>query len=564
MRRTFALLAIVIFCAPPIIAQADDPPPAGERTSAEAKCAWGSNIGGAANLVTYNKIYPNASEWRRENGPIGECNLGVVFLPNMLTSTFSSLTAFAAIDANRFTPTLACRDGNDPACDPNKWAIIREQSTIYKCAKDTDLNCVLSLSATDPSGNKPSIKYLRSFPDDTVREGFKGPIINYPAGGNPSIWSLSTPSGEVRVLLYGLTTAAWESHNGSWVARPGNQFQLSLVPIKEVPIPASMSGSNCIAADKETCLMVEPSLPKGYVFNVSLNLADNVTLFLNGRLDNPIVYTERIGNGHRLTIEAAPSPALSVAQWVPKSIVPKSTIDGIFKNVGGTWFNATFDQSNSEFRLGGEQGSVEFLNALLPYIGDRVSYEQSVWTVSNNPSSDNYNQDCRNESRGEILGIVSTNATAYRGDPPSYNKSTSALEYEVSAPHFMPDGKTESVGRYAINMNAKFLECILGVSQVPATATVGLSYGSGEMSVTTLAVNQDKNWLRVHLDNFHYSAPKISIKFKSATPMPKTEVNSPIKIIKIISKTISCKRGKTVKKITSVKPVCPVGYTLVK
>ena len=553
MKRFLALIATIITISAPLTAEADNPP--SNLTAAEANCSWGTKPG-AANLASYTTMYTSVGEWRLANPPSGECNMAIAYLPTHRGIGTSALVAYSSQSWSPDRKSVVCTSGDDPACDASKWSIIWNQSAFYKCSTSTALNCVQDFSITDPNGMNITPTYIKSFPDDTVRPAFNGPVIKYPAGGNPSMWSFNTSQGEVKVLINGWFEMGWESQGGKWQERPGNSFQLFIMPIKETPLPKDIIASPCFGYDKTTCLKLEPSLPAGYIFKVSLNLSDSATMFLNGRLDKPIMYTDPIPGGHRFTIEAGTSPALSVAQWIPKTSIPMSVMDAVASKTTGTWFRDNLNWSNSEFNMaGGVEGGVDLFDAMLPYIGDKASFVQNVWGVTNNPSSDRYDQKCRDQSRGQILGVVSTNATAYRGDPPTYNRTTSALEYEISAPHFMPDGKTPSVGRYSINMNAKFLQCILGVSQVPSSATVGLSYGSGETNVSTLLVKQDKDWLRVALDNFHFSSPKISIKFSSL----KSAQSVPAK-----QKTITCAKGKVVKKVTGVNPKCPTGYTVKK
>jgi hypothetical protein len=569
--KKFTLALVLALCTLSInYAVANNPP--STKTAVEAKCAWGSSTASPATPITYNKMYASAQEWRIDHAPNGECNVGLVYMPNSRNIGVSELVAFSENGMNPEKTKAICVNGSDPTCDPNKWAFLLNQSTFYKCTSDRDLNCVYEFSAVDANGVKVTPTFLRSFPDSKVRPGFSGGDVKYPVGGNPGIWSINTPNGEVKILINGWFEMSWDSRGGRWEPRPGNQFQLFLLPIKESPVLASSNNQYCYARDKDTCITLEPSLPSGYTFKVSLNLTNSATMFLNGRLDKPIVYTENIAGGTRFTIEAAPSPALSVAQWVPKSIIPKSVIDKVGSKVNGPWYEDVLKWSNSEFFMsGGVEASVELLNGMLPYIGDRANFVQYVWSATNNPSSDRYNQSCQKEAEGQILGVVSTNATAYRGDPPTYNRAEGALEYEIAAPHFMPDGKTDSIGKYAINMNAKFLQCILGVSKVPNTAQVGLTYGSGEVSVSTLAVKQDKDWLRVQLDNFHFSAPKITIKFASTAPSAQTPTTASTPVTKSPSvaapakkTTITCTKGKLTKKIIGVNPKCPKGFSVKK
>ncbi|MFM8774656.1 MAG: hypothetical protein ACKOFP_12675, partial [Actinomycetota bacterium] len=57
-------------------------------------------------------------------------------------------------------------------------------------------------------------------------------------------------------------------------------------------------------------------------------------MYLNGAVDGPVAYSEKIDGGHRFILEAAPSPVLGMAAWIPKSQVPRSLVDGVFNALG--------------------------------------------------------------------------------------------------------------------------------------------------------------------------------------------------------------------------------------
>ena len=108
---------------------------------------------------------------------------------------------------------------------------------------------------------------------------------------------------------------------------------------------------------------------------------------------------------------------------------------------------------------------------------------------------------------------------------------------------------------------SNFVKCILGVDKVPAVAQIGITSTGQAERVSTVTVKTDKDWLRLNVDNFTFSSPKINIKFETppATEPPiKTPVAAPAP--KLAQKTISCVKGKTIKKITGVSPKCPSGY----
>jgi len=160
-----------------------------------------------------------------------------------------------------------------------------------------------------------------------------------------------------------------------------------------------------------------------------------------------------------------------------------------------------------------------------------------------------------------MLGIISTNASAFDGDPPTLDPDTKILSYKVAAPHFAVDGKTENIGKYYMNMNANFVKCILGVDKVPAVAQIGITSTGQAERVSTVTVKTDKDWLRLNVDNFTFSSPKINIKFETpATTQPLINPPQPAPIKKVATKTISCVKGKTVKRITGISPRCPAGF----
>ena len=76
-------------------------------------------------------------------------------------------------------------------------------------------------------------------------------------------------------------------------------------------------------------------------------------------------------------------------------------------------------------------------------------------------------------------------------------------------------------------------------------ARVELIYPDGEASAATLALKQDKNWLRVIYENFTFSRPTVNVKFPTK---------------------ITCTKGAGKKTQTKdfVAFVCPKGWKLKK
>jgi len=88
------------------------------------------------------------------------------------------------------------------------------------------------------------------------------------------------------------------------------------------------------------------------------------------------------------------------------------------------------------------------------------------------------------------------------------------------------------------------------------------------MQVATQTVNEVNGWLSLSANGFTYSSPTISAKLTQkaiepvvVAPTP-TPTPSPVATVKPVVKkmTITCKKGKTIKKVTALKPACPAGF----
>ena len=140
-----------------------------------------------------------------------------------------------------------------------------------------------------------------------------------------------------------------------------------------------------------------------------------------------------------------------------------------------------------------------------------------------------------------------------------------ALVMEVGAPHYDLDGSVID-GWYEGAIRGRYITARFGIKPELAagTARLEISYATGEVKVATITAKYDAatDWLYLNGYGFTYSTPKLMIKF--AKPVeevkPIAEV-APVTVApKVKKKTITCVKGKTVKKVTAVKPACPAGY----
>ena len=542
------------------VASADTP-----QVPSGKDCEWGTSTAVSTPPPPTDRGYLRGDDWRRAHEPPVECAIGPTWMPLVQHYPYSKVMARSDV-AGRGVSMVLCTGATDPRCAASDWALLETHSVMDYCGQESDFNCVESLEVIDSQGVAQQARYLRGFPETPEFPEFSAPGAFVPAGGSVPLWEFSTGAGTARILTMGLTTSTFRSAGASWVQSPGDQFSFALVPVRiesrpGVPKPGmreqidpstGLTGVNrtgwgdpltlgCAAFDTGECAIDVP-FPADHRFRVTLRMRDTASMYLNGAVDEPLAYSEKVDGGHRFVLEAAPSPVIGMAGWVPKSAVPRSVIDGTVASLGNSrYWDIDFDAASYRSLGRGGTEPLSWLKALLPYFGDRASFIVDAWYVENTPTLGQYTSQCVDKGTGEFIGIVSSNATAYTGDPPTYDARTGTLRYEVAGPHYMPDGVTLNKGRYSINMKADFVTCLLGVDKVPSQARVELIYPDGEASAATLAVKQDKNWLRLYYENFTFSNPTVSVKFPTS---------------------LTCFKGKG-KKVQSKKFVafeCPKGW----
>ena len=569
MRRSITAMAATALLAALLtpIAQASPVAAPAERMTG-ADCEWGTEPAQVIPRVDYPEGYTGFNYYREYSRPGDDCVIGPSWLPMLhghpLSGIFVSTEEF-----NSFSATQQwCTGLGDPACAAQDWGLAVANLALGYCDTDSDYNCIESLQVIAPDGAEQQARYLRGFPELAEVPEFRQGDAFVPTGGSVPLWEFDGPDGPVRLLSPGKTEKMFIPAGGRWSTRPGALFKLWLQPVAIAPRPAlpkpeqstyidartgvqrvEWTGWNhpdatgCVATDTGECA-VEARFPEGYRYRIALRLRDEASLYLNGSIDNPVAYSTKLSGGHRFVLEAGPSPILAMAGWIPKAQVPRELVDQTFAAIGGhrNWDMETHANSGQPLGRGGIE-PLAWFKALLPYFDDRASFVADAWYVENTPTQGRYTSQCVERGRGEFIGIVSSNATAYTGDPPVYDQGTNTLSYEIAGPHYMPDGTTLSKGRYAINMNADFVKCILGVDKVPSVARVDLIYPDGEASAATLALKQDKNWLRLTYENFTFSSPTVSVKFPQS---------------------LTCVKGKgkkaKTKKVTAFQ--CPKGWRL--
>jgi hypothetical protein len=137
---------------------------------------------------------------------------------------------------------------------------------------------------------------------------------------------------------------------------------------------------------------------------------------------------------------------------------------------------------------------------------------------------------------------------------PVWNSESKEFTFTAAAPHFAPDGTTLNYGFYRAvipTADAKLLWGLENASDAVKALNVQIvtTVNEGNNLLSTIGVRNGK--IIVDISGFHYSRPKLKISLKKDWKPASKMLNKT---------TITCTMGKSVKKITAVKPTCPRGY----
>jgi len=499
-----------------------------------------------------------------------------------------------------------CTSINDPECSPEKdWEFIFVQGGIGNCDANPGTACVESFSVITAEGKEVIAKPLMKFPKNAKE--FPGKVnpdgTGYAAGLASWIWRAEGdgPGDEHDYLLTGNVDSVGQNKNKSWKELQSREFFFEAVPIfrensplikapekimqKKVgrdyrEILTSNNETSCYANDDGVCLHRREFQPNTRL-KITLQMPKFISGWLNGRLNKPAVTSKSFSTtSDQITVEAGPEENIFAGKWMDRSEIKGFTfstpkVEERFKGMFQGYYNR--DNPNS-LRDSGEEGAMDAYDLWAPYMGENAFAINKTWTLSNarsdNPSS------CVKKESGGIQGVVTTNASAYEATAPKYNKENGTLEYRVAAPHFAPDGKTENIGTYGLAMSVTLLQCLYGITNVPTSASISITTSAGGERVSTVALNQIGKWVFLNAENFTFSSPTLRIKLnqtssattqtagtsdgKKESPAPEAKevkevaaAKPPAAAKKI---TITCTKGKLIKKVSGTTPKCPAGF----
>jgi hypothetical protein len=174
---------------------------------------------------------------------------------------------------------------------------------------------------------------------------------------------------------------------------------------------------------------------------------------------------------------------------------------------------------------------------------------------------------------GPCSGIpaVSVISNGINPDVPTWDPVNQTMSVQVWGPHFKVSGDLNA-GFFQARISKEIAKCLWNLdvsSATKAQITLTEQGVNGADVIETIAGNFDGQDYVLTDANFHYSAPRISVKLinepallptgpivvKDQTPLPSIPKAKQ-------SKSITCIKGKSLRKLTGLAPKCPPGYKI--
>lgn len=489
-----------------------------------------------------------------------------------------------------------CQAISDANCA--KGSIVRAQLVLPPCTSGTQLMCVEGLSVgtsavnMEPAVLDHEVKSLTTPADNS---------LGLPQGGGPSLWKSEKFANKSGTNTYGVIATVVYNQNREAVgagAKPNapiylRSMSLSVFPIlqksgKYFPLESYAATNNDGTAtygirptgkdydDLANCAWTETGVCAQYTdfsdntrVALTMRMGSEMTGWLYGRMKDVDVKVDPInGKNNRIKIEGDPVNAPGAFGYIKKSeLANNPKIDARIR-LGSNEFgyNEMMKRPGSEVAGYDPVGNFDDFSVFEPILKTKPGY-QAQWVIYSGASANGYTATsggpCFNDTT-QLLGIVTTNALVYSPSAPEFKDG--ALNYKVAGLHFMEDGKTLTRGVYDLAIRSSVARCIYGFSAAPIQASVSVISADGNEQITgTELVREDakREWLFLSAKNFTFSSPTIRVKITQAKAEPSPAVSAKPQMpvaSKVVKSTISCVKGKVVKKVTAVSPKCPAGY----
>jgi hypothetical protein len=524
-------------------------------------------------------------------------SLGVVIEDSQkLKNTFSTLQAFTSdgkeTGKSNVTSVTNCYEYGSIGCESNKF--FNFMANLGYCDQALTTDCVQAVTAADANGKPLQVNFIGAFPSK-MAYAFKGdPKVNLPSGGSTFLVDIpeAKHAGGTQYLIVGqmlgrkdfdavnfttdifsLGIFAVSKVSGRYqIAGPGtdvNFFRtLGMVSNFRIPFDKDASApARCAQSSETECLLAWP-MPLDIQFGLSVKAHSPVNGWLHGRTNNTTAEITKTSDGDQLIkVAGRASIVPSVYAWFPKSNLPKNVSDyystrpeELKQGTGFGTYDPAVGTGSSLLKDTFDYRENQFPEALAWYsaLKDTAPMAPTQWSIRSTGSGPDQ-QGCFS-NKLELSGIVATNSNFFISGPPTFNQSENSLDYKVASPHFLPNGDVFK-GTYNLLMRSDVARCLYKFSNAPISASVSIVAADGTAQVATTVLGEKNGWLYLTASGFTFSSPTVRVKLTQAVePTANPSPTAAAKPAVIKKSSITCVKGKTTKKVTSINPKCPTGY----
>jgi hypothetical protein len=514
---------------------------------------------------------------------------------NTEASTWINFTSDNGKIDGKVTKVAICNTGSEDGCTYSVYSSYR--AVLPVCADAADINCISEILAIDANGSKLAIGSSTIFPASNPQAFAGNKTLNVPRGSGAALVSIAgAPHSGGDKYLIKTTLSSRRTGDQTTFDTPRLSASITAVKIIEGDFYDLATETNtakydqvgriavgttqtkpgldgkpsklCVAASTTQCAIAY-SMPKEISFGFSLRLNTSLSGWLHGRMKNAVIDYKTTNGITNLTVSANPIAVPVVDVWSKSDDLSDAHVSAyqnqfwggealhypLTSETGGLPItdaektragmrNVSFKHINGSF----SKSSMDNFLLWLPVAKDKAAAMPTQWrlgTMTDNGSGAVKN--CLDKEKS-LAGVVTTNSTMYIDGPPVFQDGM--LDYKVASTHLEADGTTVFKGSYELIMSSTVARCIYKFTSAPISATVSITSENGAASAATTIVNEKNGWLTLAAYGFTFSSPTVRVKL----------AQQPVAPVIAKKKSITCVKGKIVKKVTATNPLCPKGY----
>jgi hypothetical protein len=396
---------------------------------------------------------------------------------------------------------VLCKSVDDALCGGKSYTY---SAVLGPCNDKVQIDCISRIVAKSSDGSEFEGKFEEIFAPD-YPTSFTGSVSQgVPDGQSPNIWTIPGARhgyGE----KYAVTVSIGGTKNSTDAVAKSSDFLATLAPVSvedtkckstcyDYLMPDTNPGTGkvglwwrgegqnldpsdpssgyvCFARGSGGRCAQTHAFPQNMTYRVEVKLRSEPTGWLYGRVANPLIDFETVGNATKVTVEASPIrvPVIATgAFWKDLPTASQEYFEKICKD--GCHYNWR-EQTATDGKIptkrymwwtpaANSDDAFEQFKFWKDVAKDSSTALMSKWVVRSLTGLDlEMAPLCIREGKG-VTGVVATNSTIYSPGPPAFDTATKQFSYKVASMHYEKDGKTEFKGTYDLIVREDVAECL--------------------------------------------------------------------------------------------------------